>query len=79
VDSDSSTHSFVVKIWLEQPADETGPARWRGHITHVPSGHRRYLTTLTDVAGFIAPYLRQLGIWPGRSRGWRWWPFRRTP
>jgi hypothetical protein len=78
VDSESTTHSFVVKIWLEEEGDAVAPARWRGHITHVPSGRRRYLSALSDIAAFIAPYLRHIGAWTGRSRRWRWWPFRRA-
>ena len=77
VDSESTTHSFVVKFWLEEEGDAAGSARWCGHITHVPSGRRRYLSALSDIAAFIVPYLAQFGIWTGRSRRWRWWPLRR--
>jgi hypothetical protein len=57
-----NTHSFVVKIWLEDTAEETGQARWRGHITHVQSGHRRYLESLDGIAAFITPYLVSMGV-----------------
>jgi len=56
------THSFIVKIWLEETAEEAGRAKWRGHITHVPSGERRHLKDLEDILDFIAPYLQKLGI-----------------
>jgi hypothetical protein len=49
---ESKTHSFVVKIWLEE--DE--PPRWRGHITHVPGGERRYVEGASDIVDFIASY-----------------------
>ena len=36
-----STLSFIVRIWVEETAEESGRSSWRGHITHVPSGERR--------------------------------------
>jgi hypothetical protein len=57
-----NTHSFIVKIWLEETAEEAGLARWRGHITHVPSGKRRHLEDLRDVRSFIAPYLESMNV-----------------
>ena len=68
-----NTHSFIVKIWLEETAEEAGQAIWRGHITHVPSGERQYLTGLDEVVAFIAPYLEQMGVrlaWCWRARQW---------
>jgi hypothetical protein len=59
---ESNTHPFIVKIWLEEMAQEAGQATWRGHITHVPSGTRRYIQALDDILIFIAPYLRQMGV-----------------
>ena len=70
---ESSTHSFIIKIWLEESAEEAGQARWRGHITHVPSGERRYLKNLDDIVAFIAPYLEGMGLKLGywwRMRNW---------
>jgi hypothetical protein len=59
---ESTTHPFIVKIWLEELAQEAGHATWRGHITHVPSGKRRYIQDLGDIIAFITPYLRQMGV-----------------
>lgn len=56
------THSFIVKVWLEETAAEAGRATWRGHITHVPSGERRYLKDLDDITSFIVPYLESMGV-----------------
>jgi hypothetical protein len=56
------THSFIVKVWLEDTADETGQATWRGHITHVPSGERRYLKDLREMTAFVGTYLEDLGV-----------------
>ena len=56
------TQSFVVKVWLEETVEEAGRAKWRGHVTHVASGERRYLESLTGVATFIRPYLERWGV-----------------
>ena len=67
------THSFIVKIWLEETFEETGEARWRGHITHVPSAERGYLKDLSDIGIFILPYLDSMKIRSGfRWRVWKW-------
>ena len=55
------THSFIVKIWLEVTTEEAERATWRGHITHVPSGERRYVQDLDDITAFVAPYLEAMG------------------
>ena len=55
-------HSFIVKVWLEESIEESGQAKWRGHITHVPSGERRYLQTLSAIEDFITPYLERIGV-----------------
>lgn len=55
-------HSFVVKIWLEETAEESSRPIWRGHITHVPSGERQYFKELDEVKQFILPFLKLLGV-----------------
>ena len=62
------SHSFIIKIWLEESLEEADEATWRGHITHVPSQERRYLQTLDDVVDFIGPYLDRIGVVPGTYR-----------
>ncbi len=32
-----NTQSFLIRLWIEEPATETRKATWRGHITHIPS------------------------------------------
>jgi hypothetical protein len=58
---DVNTHSFIVKIWIEEAVDEAGGAGWRGHVTHVQSGQRRYVRSLDEIVAFIGPYLESLG------------------
>ena len=59
---EATSQPFFVRIWLEEGANGAHPATWRGHITHVPSGKRRYLKDLDEIARFIKPYLEQIGI-----------------
>ncbi len=67
--SDVLSHSFVIRIWFEQTAEEAGQVQWRGQITHIPGEERRYVTNLVDVITFIAPFLSEMGVRLGiRSR-----------
>lgn len=66
---ESNTHSFIIKIWLEETLPEAKQALWRGHITHVPDGQRSYLKDLDDIPAFLAPYLQQMGV--ALPRRWR--------
>lgn len=50
------THSFIVKVWLEQSSEQTQPS-WRGHVTHVPSGERRHFLDPNGVTDFISGFL----------------------
>jgi hypothetical protein len=54
--AESTVHSFIVKLWLEDEAGETG-RRWQGYITHVPSGARRHFKKLSDITDFIKEYV----------------------
>lgn len=70
---ESGTHSFIVKIWLEETASESSQVVWRGHITHVVSGRRCYLQDLSKIEVFIRPYLKEMGVvfgYDGRIRRW---------
>jgi hypothetical protein len=70
---EAKVHSFIVKVWLEEEGDEAGSACWHGHVTHVPSGERRYLRELSDILGFIKPYVAEIGAQvtrQTRSRSW---------
>lgn len=55
--AESTVHSFIVKLWLEDESGETSRLRWHGYITHVPSGARRYFRKLSDVTDFIKQYV----------------------
>ncbi|MFQ5945564.1 MAG: hypothetical protein ACE5NC_04860 [Anaerolineae bacterium] len=74
---ESHIHSFIVKIWLEEPANGMGDAVWRGRITHVPSEESRSLQDVEEISAFVVPYLRNMGVkfrlgprLAGRTRRW---------
>jgi hypothetical protein len=67
------TNSFIVKIWLEETIEEAGRAIWRGHITHVPNGGRRYIENLDEIIAFIAPYMEEMGVKPSTRSSIRQW------
>ena len=66
------SESFIVKVWAEDAAT------WRGHVTHVISGRRRYVQYLDDIPTFIAPYLTALGVTVQKRRPLRHWLTVRT-
>ena len=69
-----STHSFVVRIWVEEQQGGDCVA-WRGHITHVPDRVRHHFEDLSSIPLFIAPYLADMGVrlgWLWRARLWVW-------
>jgi hypothetical protein len=70
---EDEVHSFIVKVWLEETLAEGGKAKWRGHITHVLTGRRRYLQNLSIIPAFIMPYLEEMGVRFGPlAKLWLW-------
>lgn len=55
---ETTTHSFVIKVWLEETAVPYKKITWRGHITHVPSQRRQYLNDIDEVNEFISSFLQ---------------------
>jgi len=67
------THSFILRIWLEKTEEESSAGVWRGHVTHVPSGKRRYVKDLSEVELFLLPYLDSMKVRLGmRWKVWKW-------
>lgn len=62
---EANTHAFVLRIWQEEIPTQGDPI-WRGHITHVISGQRRYFQRLSDVVGFITAYVAPMNRTMGR-------------
>ncbi|MDX1665194.1 MAG: hypothetical protein R3272_15485 [Candidatus Promineifilaceae bacterium] len=68
---ETTTHSFVIKIWLEETADEAGRGRWRGRITHVGSRKHCYFEELVDIPRFVSPFVEEMEHGPSLRRLWR--------
>jgi hypothetical protein len=54
--------SFIVKIWLEGKEESENASPWRGSITHVGSGERRYIRSLDEITGYFRSYLKGIVI-----------------
>ena len=57
----TNLHSFVLRIWLEEAATDTQPAKWRGHITHLLDNRRRHIESIDEIGRFIEVYLNNMG------------------
>jgi hypothetical protein len=70
---ESTVQSFIVRVWVEERAEEGSRGIWCGHITHVSDSRRRYLKSLDEIGDYIAPYLEAMGVKLGtcwRIRHW---------
>lgn len=64
---ETSTQSFVIKIWVEETAEEAGEVLWRGHITHALTGERHHFENLEEMVSVMGTYLKEIGIQPFQS------------
>jgi len=67
--TESKVHSFIIKLWLE---GDKNTLLWHGHITHVPSGERRYFKSLSGITDFVSEYLdgSSQPDFKSRMKGW---------
>lgn len=59
---EENTQAFLVRIWSEPREIEHARPEWRGMVEHIPSGQRRYVKSLDELAAFIASYLASMGV-----------------
>jgi hypothetical protein len=62
--SENTVISFVIKLWLEETAEESTRAIWRGRITHVATGRQQFIDRLEEASVFIRPYLYEMDVEP---------------
>jgi hypothetical protein len=62
VGSEHPTHSFVLRIWVEERSPSGSGARWRGCIVNVQSDARRSVDSLVDVHAFLVEQLARAGL-----------------
>jgi hypothetical protein len=65
--SHARARTFVVQVWVEEPAANGRPGLWRGHVTDVLDGKRVHVQDLDQVIAFMARYLRDMGVEPQAS------------
>ena len=61
VEASNQTATFIVKIWIEENDLEVEKV-WRGSITQVTSGTKKYVKNLDEIKLFIDQYLKSMGI-----------------
>ena len=59
---EDASHSFIIRLWVEETAEEAGRVIWRGQITHVQGGERRAVRRVADICDFITSYLWSMGV-----------------
>lgn len=55
--SEARIVSFIVRVWREESGSQARPTVWRGHITCIPDGPRRYFANLSEISGWIREHL----------------------
>jgi hypothetical protein len=61
ITSEADIHSFIVRIWREEPTSKADQRIWRGHITPIPQGERVYFKDLDEIPQCITNLLKTLG------------------
>lgn len=56
------THSFIIKVWLDEPKERTTQVEWHGQVTHVATGERCNFQRVSEVLAFLQLYLNELQI-----------------
>ena len=50
--------SFIVRIWTEELASQEHLPVWRGHLTAIPEGERRYFKNINEIPALIIAHLK---------------------
>jgi hypothetical protein len=66
-DAAHPTHSFVLRVWIEEQAHNGRGAIWRGQIIHVQTGARGVFTGIVDIHRFLVDELAAVGVRLGIS------------
>ena len=63
----ANIQTFIVKIWVEdEVSNNTGKPVWRGFITQVSSGERRYVKSLDEINTYFLKFTKMIG---GKENG----------
>jgi hypothetical protein len=75
--SEASVQSFVLRIWQEEEVGDGRQVIWRGHITDIATGERRYVENIESIVAFLIPRFELLGVRVGLRWRVRTWMKRR--
>ena len=50
--------SFIVRIWAEELAKPDHGPIWRGYVTAIPDGERRYFKNISEIPDLITAHLK---------------------
>lgn len=61
--AEATSHSFLVRLWVEGVDPVARSIRWRGHVTHLIDEERRHVESFEHLSRFIEGYLvRSAGL-----------------
>ena len=58
-----TSHTFILRFWLEKREIKNAKPIWRGVVEHVASGQCLYIQDLDEIKAFVASHLQEKGIW----------------
>jgi hypothetical protein len=61
---EDNTHSFVVKISIEEEFQADGKPHWQGEVTHVSTGSHYLFTQWEKMEGFLKSHLKEAKLPP---------------
>lgn len=70
--AETTSHSFLVRLWVEAVDRDAGSIQWRGHVTHLIDEEREHVESFDQLSVFIQRYLN-------RSAGPGFEPLRSDP
>jgi len=54
--------SFVLRLWLEEEADEPEEPDWRGEVEHIQTGRRWTFDTLEETLSFLRRHIEEPNV-----------------
>jgi hypothetical protein len=50
--------SFIVRVWKEELSSQEPQTTWRGHVTRIPDGERRYFKNINEIPDLMMAQLK---------------------
>ncbi len=54
---EATSHSFLVRLWIEGVDPVARSIQWRGHVTHLIDERRQHVESFEQLTRFIESYL----------------------